>query len=302
MSISGESINLLKTLSNQLADAVALVSPALVQVNGRQRQSASGVVFAPDLIMTADHVLEREDNITIVTHDGRTLEAAFVGRDISTDLAVLKVSDLNISPANVATEDARVGQLALAIGRPDGNVMASSGIVSAVGGPLRFRSGGTLEKYLQTDATPYPGFSGGPLIDVEGLVLGILTTGLARGVTLSIPASIALASASTLSQQGYIKRGYLGISSQAVEIPAAQRAGREQEHGLLIVRVDADTPAAGGGMLLGDILLSLDGQKVDSVEDLQALLTGERVGKAVAVEVIRGGQLQTLTVTIGQRK
>jgi S1-C subfamily serine protease len=302
MSISNESINLLKTLSNQLADAVARVSPALVQVNGRQRQSASGVVFAPDLIMTADHVLEREENITIVTHDGRTLEATFVGRDISTDLAVLKVSDLNISPANIATEDARVGQLALAIGRPDGNIMASSGIVSAVGGPLRFRSGGTLEKYIQTDATPYPGFSGGPLIDAEGLVLGILTTGLARGVTLSIPASIALASASTLSQQGYIKRGYLGISSQAVEIPAVQRAGREQEHGLLIVRVDTDTPAAAGGVLLGDILLSLDGQKVDSVEDLQALLTGERVGKAVAVEVIRGGQLQTLTVMIGQRK
>jgi S1-C subfamily serine protease len=302
MTTSNESANLLKQLSNNMADAVERISSALVQVNGRQRQSASGVVFDTDLILTADHVLEREDNLTIVTPDGRKLDATFVGRDISTDLAVLKVSNLGIKPASVAIDEARVGQYVLATGRPAENVMASSGIVSAVGGPLKFRQGGTLEKYIQTDATPYPGFSGGPLIDAEGAMLGILTTGLARGVTLVVPASIALASAKTLQQHGFIKRGYLGVSSQPVEIPAAQRGGRQQETGLLIVRVDADTPAASGGILLGDILLSLDGQTVTSVEDLQGLLSGDRVGKAVPVEVIRGGNLTSLQVTVGQRK
>jgi S1-C subfamily serine protease len=295
--------NILKQLSNQMANAVEKVSPSLVQVNGRQRQSASGIVFAEGLILTADHVLEREEDITIQTHDKRTLSASFVGRDINTDLAVLKVADLNLPPVTAASGSARVGEYVLAVGRPSGEgLMASSGIVSAVGGPLRFKQGGTLEKYIQTDATPYPGFSGGPLVDAEGNVLGIVTTGLARGVTLVVPSSIAIAAANALATHGVIKRGYLGISSQPVELPATQRGGRENPQALLIVRVDPETPAAKGGILLGDIILTLDGQVVSSVEDLQSLLSGERVDKAVPVEIIRGGTLQTLQVTIGQRK
>src|SRR5947209_17260571 len=199
--------NLLKTLSNQMADAVERVEPALVLVNGRPRQPASGIVYAENLVLTADHVLEREEDLTIHTHDKRTLTAQFVGRDLATDLAVLRVADLGLEATVAASEPARVGQLVLAVGRSSSEgPMASVGIISAIGGPLRSGRGVTLERYIRTEATPYPGFSGGPLIDTQGAVLGITTTGLVNGVALAIPANIAWSIAETLAQQGYIKR------------------------------------------------------------------------------------------------
>src|SRR6266852_8206597 len=138
--------NLLRTLSSQMADAVERVSPALVLVNGRPWRPGSGIVYAQDLVLTADHVLEREEDLTIVTHDGRTLPAQFAGRDLATDLAVLRVANLGINPAVASTEQARVGQLVLAVGRSaNDGPMASVGIVSAVGGPLRIAQGTTLE-------------------------------------------------------------------------------------------------------------------------------------------------------------
>src|SRR6266851_4376019 len=294
--------NLLSTFSNQMADAVERVAPALVLVSGRQGRAASGVVYAQDLVLTADHVLEREEDLTIVTHDGRTLPAQFAGRDLATDLAVLRVANLGINPAVASTEQARVGQLVLAVGRSTNDgPMASVGIVSAVGGPLRIAQGTTLERYIRTDAIPYPGFSGGPLIDTQGAVLGITTTGLLNSATLAIPATIAWGIAETLAKQGFIKRGYLGISSQLVQLPEAQRAGRSEEHGLLIVQVDEDSPAQKGGLLLGDILIAIDSHPLKDAEDLRSLLSGDRVGKTIPIEVIRGGKLQTLQVTVGQR-
>ena len=294
---------LLRLLSNQMADAVERIGPALVLINGRPRQPASGVVYGQDLVLTADHVLEREDDLTIQTHDKRTLPAQFVGRDLATDLAVLRVANLGLAAATVSEETARVGQLVLAVGRTaNDGPMASSGVISIIGGPLRTGRGVTLERYIRTDATPYPGFSGGPLIDMQGAVIGILTTGLVNGIALAIPMDIAKNIADTLVKQGYIKRGYLGISSQLVRLPDAQRAGQTQEHGLLIVKVDENSPAQKGGLMLGDILVALDGHAINDSEDLQILLTGDRVGKAIPIDVIRGNSLQTLQVTVGQRK
>lgn len=297
-----DTTQLLRALSNQMADAVERISPALVLVNGRQRQPASGIIYAPDPVLTADHVLEREEDLTIQTHDGRTLPAQFVGRDLATDLAVLRVIDSGNTVATASDEPARVGQLTLAVGRAPGDgPMASVGIISSVGGPLRTGRGVALERYIRTDAIPYPGFSGGPLIDTQGAVIGVLTTGLINGVALAIPFAIAKNIAETLTKQGYIKRGYLGISSQLVHLPATQRAGRSQEAGLLIIKVDEHSPAQSGGVLVGDILVGLDGHAISDAEDLQLLLAGDRVGKTIPVEVIRGNALQTLQVTIGQR-
>ena len=294
---------LLRLLSNQMADAVEHIGPALALVNGRPRQPASGVVYGQDLVLTADHVLEREDDLTIQTHDKRTLPAQFVGRDLATDLAVLRVADLGLAAATASEETARVGQMVMAVGRTaNDGPMASSGVISIIGGPLRTGRGVTLERYIRTDATPYPGFSGGPLIDMQGAVIGILTTGLVNGIALAIPMDIAKNIADTLVKQGYIKRGYLGISSQLVRLPDAQRAGQTQEHGLLIVKVDENSPAQKGGLMLGDILVALDGHAINDSEDLQILLTGDRVGKAIPIDVIRGNSLQTLQVTVGQRK
>lgn len=294
---------LLRALSDQMADAVERVSASLVVVNGRQRQPGSGIVYAPDLILTADHVLEREDDLTIQTPDKKTLAAQFVGRDPASDLALLRVSVGGLTPIATASQAARVGQLTLAVGRAsDEGPMASSGIVSSIGGPLRTGRGITLERYIRTDATPYPGFSGGPLIDAEGAVLGLLTTGLVNGIALAIPMEIAAKIADSLANQGYIKRGYLGLSSQLVRLPEAQRAGRSQEHGLLIVNVEGQSPAQKGGLLVGDILVGFAGHEINESEDLQPYLTGDSVGKALPVDVIRGGSLQTLQVTVGQRQ
>lgn len=303
MSETTTDTSVLSALSNQMADAVARVSASLVLVNGRPRQPASGVVFAPDLVLTADHVLEREEELMVVGADGQERAAVFVGRDPATDLAVLRVSELGLPFAASAGGQARVGQIVLAVGRPSAHgPMASIGIVSAVGGPLRTARGGVLERFIQTDATPYPGFSGGPLIDAQGAVLGLLTTGLIGGVPLAIPVAVAWQIAQTIGSHGYVKRGFLGISSQPVELPQAQRAGRSQERGLLIVRVEPGSPAEQGGLLLGDILVGLAGLVIADTDDLQALLTGEHVGQPVPVEIIRGGGVQTVSVTIGQRK
>lgn len=302
MSDTASATDLLGAVSNQMADAVARAGAALVQVRGRPRQPASGIVFAAELVLTADHVVEREDDLSIEASDGQVLAAQLIGRDPASDLALLRVPGLNIEPASFATGAARVGQMVLAVGRPlSGGPMASLGIVSAVGGPLRSRGGAMIEQVIQTDATPYPGFSGGPLVDSQGAVLGLLTTGLAAGVALAIPAPLARRIAETLASHGYVKRGFLGISSQPVQLPEAQRAGLSQDRGLLVVRVEPRSPAAAGGLMLGDVLVSFAGQPLGDTDELQALLAGDRVGTSVPVQVIRGGSLVSLNVTVGQR-
>jgi S1-C subfamily serine protease len=291
----------LVALSHQLAGVVEAAGRALVQVDARARRPSTGTVYAPGLVIAADHAVERDEELCVETGDGRTVQAQLVGRDPATDLAVLRVPGLGLDAARPAGGPGRVGQLALAVGRPgDRELMASLGVVSAVGGPIRTRRG-LLEEYLQTDATPYPGFSGGVLADAGGAALGILTTGLAGGATLAIPARLAWRIGDTLAREGAVRRGYLGIGSQPVQIPPAQRGDQPRDSGLLVVQVASESPAERAGVLLGDILVALDGRPTATAEDLQAVLIGERVGRPVPVEVLRGGRLTTLEVTVGQR-
>jgi S1-C subfamily serine protease len=299
--ISGASA--LSRLSEGMADAVEKIGLSVVQVNGRRRRSASGVAYAPARVLTASHVVEREEDLSVRTGEGCTVEARLIGRDPSNDLAVLEVPELGDGTvAEPAAGGVRVGQISLAVARPSREgIRASFGVISLVGGPLRTGRGARLERYVQTDATPYPGFSGGPLINTEGAVLGITTLGFARGVALAVPAEVAWRAAEMLSERGSIKRGYLGILSQPVRLPAAQRAGLQGSGGLLVVGVEDDSPAGKGGMLLGDILVSLDATSVADTDELQALLTSDRVGREVPVEVIRGGELTTLRVIVGER-
>lgn len=298
-----EHTDTLAALSNGMADAVENVATAVVRVNGRRRRSGSGVVFAQNMVLTASHVLEREEDLSVETADGRTLSARFAGRDHSTDLAVLNVGGLDIDPATPAEGDARVGQISLAVGshsRGEGP-RATLGVVSAVGGPVRSRRGPRVERYIQTDATPYPGFSGGPLIDARGDVLGILVSGWGRGAAFAIPADIAWRTAGTLSERGSVKRGYLGILSQPVRLPDGQRLGLTQRGGLLVVGVEDGSPADRGGLIVGDILATLDGQPIEDTEDLLVLLAGDRVGRSVPVKLVRGGELTEVEITVGER-
>jgi S1-C subfamily serine protease len=294
--------NILVELSNSMAAATEKAAASTVSVNARRRMPASGIAFATDLILTADHVIEHEDGMTVLLANGTEAAAKLAGRDPGSDLAVLRLEKERTTPAEPAMQ-ASIGQLVLALGRPSPEgIEASLGVVSAMGGPVRTPQG-SLDKYIRTDATPYPGFSGGPLVDAEGKVVGVNTSGFGRGVTLTIPAEYAWKVAEQLARNGSVKRGYLGVRSEAVELPeAAQKAlKREQATGLLLVSVERKSPAEAGKLIVGDILVGVDGQPVPDHDALFAHLTGEVVGRFIPMEVLRGGEPKTFTVEIGAR-
>jgi S1-C subfamily serine protease len=236
--------NPLQKFSEAMADAVAKAGAATVLVNARQRMPASGIVYTPDRVVTANHVVEADEGITVMLEDGSEIEASLSGRDPTTDLAVLHLVRPAPAAADPAAQEARVGQLVLALGRPSPNgIEASLGVVSAVGGPVRTRRGALLERYLRTDTVPYPGFSGGPLIDAAGRVVGMNTSGLAHGMALTIPAGLVWQMAEALAQHGHVKRGYLGVRSQPVELSERLKLWAPAAMGLLVVGVEKNTPA-----------------------------------------------------------
>jgi len=289
-------------LSNAFAEAVEKAGLSTLLVDGRDRLPASGIAITPDYVLTANHVVEREDNLNILLPDGSQVNASLAGRDPGMDLAVLKLEKAAATPAETALQ-ARVGQLALALGRPSpGGIETSLGVVSAIGGPVRTPFG-FLERYYRIDASPYPGFSGGPLVDAEGKVLGINTSGFGPGMFVSIPAAVAWKMADELAKHGSIHRGYLGIRSQVVEIPAASQLtlARKQSSGLLVVGIDAETPAAKSNLLVGDILVGVAGNPVSDHDELFVALTGDMIGRSTPVEVLRGGQPQMVNITIEGR-
>jgi S1-C subfamily serine protease len=294
--------NTILDLSNAFAEATQKAGQSTVLVDARRRMPASGIAYSAEFILTANHVVEREEDLRVWLADATQVPASLAGRDPGSDLALLKLEQALATPAQVSHE-ARLGQLALAIGRPSSSGLeASLGVISAIGGPVRTPLG-LVDRYFRIDATPYPGFSGGPLADAAGNVLGINTSGFGPGMFIAIPASVAWKSADELAKHGSIKRGYLGIRSQTVEIPTAGQGSlkREQATGLLIVGIEADTPAEKSDLLVGDILVGINGHSVTDHDDLFAVLAGDVVGKATQAEVLRGGQPQTVSVTIEAR-
>ena len=293
----------LSSLSDALAATVEASGPSVVKVDARDRLSASGIVWSADgVIVTAHHVVERDDDIGVGLPDGRTVAASLVGRDPSTDLAVLRAKAGSLTPpAWSDAGSARVGHLVLAVGRPGHKAMATLGIISALGKGWRTPAGGQVDRYVQTDVVMYPGFSGGPLVDANGQVLGLNTSALLRGVSLAVPATTLRRVVETLLAHGRVRRGYLGVGAQPVRLPAALAQQLGQETGLLLVSVEPGGPAEQGGLLLGDTIVALDKQPVVHMDNLLDGLSGERVGVAVPVRVVRGGQVQDLTVVIGER-
>ena len=292
-------------LSNELAGAVETAGVSIVRIEARRGNASSGIIWSSDgHILTADHTIEREEDIPVGLGDGRSLSAKLVARDPGTDLALLKVEATDLIPAGRASDDeVRVGHLVLAIGRPGpAGVMASLGIVSALGGPWRTARGGQLDRFVRTDATLYPGFSGGPLVDASGQVTAINSWTLSQGAGFAIPVGTAARVADALLQGG-VRRAYLGVGTQAVSLPAAIRTqlGTGQETGIMLVGVEADGPAERSGLLIGDVLLTLDGKALNDTDDLLQELTSERVGKAATFKLVRGGEIRELAVTIGQR-
>lgn len=289
-------------ISNELAGMVEAAGPAIVRVEGRRRLPASGIVWSDDgIVVTAHHVVERDDRIGVGLADGNKVDAELVGRDPTTDLAVLRVEGAQPSSAKSAqVDDLSVGHLVLALGRPGRTVQATLGIVSALGTSWRTAAGGTIDRYLQTDVVMYPGFSGGPLVDADGKVLGLNTSAL-RGVSLTIPSLTVDRVVESILSHGRVQRGYLGVGVQPVSLPEALAEELGQETGLILISVEPGSPAEAGGLTLGDTLLSVHGEPVRRLDDLLSLLSGELVGEEVIIRILRGGESGEQKVTVGER-
>ena len=295
----------LLSLSNDLAGAVERAGRSVVAVHARHRLPSTGVHWRQGVIVTADHTIERDEEITVTLADGKSVQATLAGRDSGTDLAVLKVQGLELPVADIGDDAAlKAGHFILAVGRDgEGGLSASAGIVSAIGGAWRSRRGGQIDKLVRLDLTLYPGFSGGPLVDAQGRVAGIVTSGLSRRMGLAIPASTINRVADQLLTQGRIARGYLGVGMQPVTIPDGLKTklGLPGSGGLIVVSVQPDGPAEKAGIMIGDILVALNGTPLSDTDDVQAMLDPERVGKPITARIVRGGNLVDLTIVVGER-
>ena len=295
---------ILSQLSKDISSIVEGTGKAIVRVEARRRMPATGIIWTDDgVIVTSHHVVERDDNIVIGLPDGSTTSATLVGRDPSTDVAVLRADIAGHSPAaRAASNGVKAGHLALALGRPGKSVRATLGMVNAVGKAWRTPAGGPVDRYIQTEVTMSPGFSGGPLVDASGAILGMNTSGLLRGSAATIPVETLDRVVNAILAHGKVRTAYLGVGTQPVRLQAAASANVDQETGLLIISVEESGPAERGGLLQGDTIVSLDGEPVRQVDDLLSLLGSDRVGKAVEVAVIRGGVLSKISVSLGERE
>ena len=289
----------LLSLSNDLAGAVERTAPAIVTVHARRRLPSTGIHWRPGVIVTADHTVRAEEDITVTTPDGRALPAVLAGRDPGTDLAVLTVKDAGSATAALGDDAAlKVGHLVLALGY---GPRVSWGVIGALGPRWRSWRGGEIDRLVRLDLTLYPGFSGGPLVDAGGRVVGLNTSGLARDARLTVPATTVTRVADELLRTGHVSRGYLGLGMQPVPLPEPLRRqlGLTRETGLIVVTVEPDGPAARAGVLLGDVLVALDGAPVSDLDDVQARLGSDRIGVAVPAVLVRAGARTELSITVG---
>ncbi len=290
--------DILRTLSDAMAEAVQTAGSSIVRIEARRRMPASGVVWSADgVIVTTHHVVEVEDNIRITLPDGSRTRAALIGRDPNTDVALLRTDTGGLTVPTWAEADAvRVGHLALAVGRPGDQLQTTLGVISALS-----HSANDQQFFAQTDVVMYPGFSGGPLVSVTGELIGINTSALMRGASLTIQTPTLRHVADSLLRHGRMRRGYLGVGVQPAKLPAALAEQLGQKTGVLVMTVEADSPAERGGLFMGDTIVAVDGQRVESGEDLVSALGGGRIGQAVPVRMVRGGQVQDIQVTVGER-
>ena len=298
----------LQSLSDALAGTVENTSPGIVRVDGRRRLAGTGIVWSNDgLIVTAHHIVERNENITIGLKDGLTAPATLVGRDPNTDLAVLRV-EADLTPPNWSdADDLKIGHLVLALGRPGEDVQATLGVVSMLheegSGRRKRRSHRRMTPLIQTDVVMYPGFSGGPLVDAGGFVRGLNTSGLSRSSSsLTVPTATIRSVVESLLSHGKVRRGYLGIGAQPVRLAPALSEQMQQEIGLMLVSIEAGSPAEHSGLLQGDILVALDGEAVQVIDELLLALSDDKVGQEVTLTIVRGGEVRDVAVTVGERE
>jgi S1-C subfamily serine protease len=300
--------DLLDAYSEAVMSAVERVAPSVVRIEVEHARgrggSGSGFVVAPDgFIVTNSHVVHEAKTIRVTLADGRRVPATLVGDDADTDIAVVRVAADGLVPATLGrSAHLRVGQVAIAMGSPFGfHATVTAGVVSALGRSLRAQSGRLIDDVLQTDAALNPGNSGGPLVNSRGEVIGVCTATIlpAQGLCFAIAIDLAGFVASTLMREGRVTRGFLGLAGQNARLrrPLVRRFGLAHESGVLVLSVEKDSPAEAVGLREGDIVVGLAGAPVAGVDDLHRLLTGERIGQPIALDILRAGERHLLSVT-----
>ena len=289
--------------SNELANAVERAGKSVISLPEGGREGVSGTIWRDGVAITSEHTIRGLDELTVVMPSGEAVKAAVAGRDFGTDIAVLKVQGGGTTATIADEAQARVGEIVLSVGRrKDEGLAATYGLISAIGGPWRTEQGARIDRWLRLDLNPFPGFSGGPVVNARGEVIGMATSGPRRSAA-TIPASTVNRVVDQLLQRGRIVRGYFGVGVQPVAFPegAAKSLGVEGDRGLLVVMVEPSGPAGNAGVLLGDIVVRIDGSELRGAHSLQAALDSEKVGHPVTVDIFRGGKLVQLNVVVGER-
>ena len=304
MSRSGSS-STLSELSSQLASAVETAAKSIVSIHARRRIPSSGIVWRDGVVISASHTVRRDDEIPLTLPDGNSTVAKVAGRDSATDLIALRLEGTKSYVAPRADiSSLRVGSLVLAVGRPGPNVSASFGIVSAVGEGWRTWQGARIDRVLRLDLAVYDGFSGGPLVDPSGAVLGLNNSALARGTPLALPAAAVDRVLDELLERGHVRRPFIGVAVQPVAMSASvvKQHSLNGDTGLLIVSIADGSPAEKAGMLLGDVLLEANGNELSGPDDLLDALSGVSKDGAVTLKFLRGGSVKTASITPADRE
>jgi S1-C subfamily serine protease len=281
--------------------AVQAARTSTVRIERQRGWSTSGTVVAEDLVVTSQHVLRHADDATVVDDAGISRAAQLVGVDAGTDVALLRVEGGGLKPPPFAAHDAlQVGQFTLALGRPGTQIRASLRIIGLLSDEVQTPSGGRVERYIESDRGLPPGFRGGPLVDVQGHVIGMNTDALLRGCDLTLPHATIRRVVAELLTHGRMRRAYLGVATQPLRLPAALRDNLGQRSGALVVDLADNGPAQAAGLRFGDVIVAVDAAQVRGPRELAAALA-DRVGASVTVTYVRGGQAETVQLTLAER-
>lgn len=295
----------LSEISDQLAEAVSTAAASIVAVHARPRLASTGVHWRDGVIVTTDATVKRPDDIAVTLPDGQRVTATMIGRDPGTDLAALRIPTGMLPVATrAAAAQLRPGHLVLALARTGNDgPQATFGVVSSVGDAWRTWRGGTLDRRVQSDVELHPGFGGGPLVTANGSIAGINSGGMSKPLCVTIPDTTIDRILDSILNRGYVARGWLGASMQTVRFSDAATAklGFDGHGGLVVLDVEHDSPAAHGGVMIGDVLVRIDETRITKHDDVLTFLGSDRVGTVVQMQVVRGGEVVAVPVTIGER-
>jgi S1-C subfamily serine protease len=297
--------SILETIANEFAAAAEKARPGVVAVHARRWMPTSGIEWKKGVVVTVHHGVQRDEDIKVLLDGGRAVSAKLAGRDPSTDIAVLRIEEVSSGAPELGDSTSlRLGHLVLALGRTRrGDLVASSGIIGGISGEWRNRRGGQLDQHIRLDLALYPGFSGGPLLNARGEVVGVNTRGLGHGRAVTLPVATVNRVVAELLEKGHIARPYLGIAMQPVEVPENMRSKlpAETRVGLLVTHVENGGPAEKAGVLLGDVLFEVGGKTVEQVDAIQDSLATAKIGEVLETRLIRAGEIKAVSVALGER-